>query len=224
MPASQDLQDFLRRHPTAWQFAWKASEDYLLARFGIRRGLWSGFEMATQAIEKLLKSYLLFRDASLGGSEDAVRKAVSAKAKARGRTSELGHDVQSALALAEPLGLACSADLSARVARIDSYYELRYPGGGPQSLAAAEADDVDEAIFEVWDAFEAINPDYFYTTGIMWPLYAFLMDIEHRGESSPLALSYYGFLAEANQSYERRRVRLENGIKERIALWYPPQK
>ena len=220
MPESTDLQSFLRSNKAAWQFAWKASHDYLLARFGIRSGLWSGFEMATQAIEKLLKSYLLFQDGALGGCEDAVRRAVSAKARAGGRLSEFGHDVQSALALAEPVGLTCSPELRARVTRIDSYYELRYPGGGPRSLASAEAEDVDEAIFEVWDAFEAMNPDYYYTSGIMWPIYAYLMDIEHEGKPSPLGSKYFAFMTEENLAYGRRRARIEDGIKERLTRWY----
>jgi len=175
--------------------------------------------MATQAVEKLLKSYLLFRDRSLGGSEDAVRKAVSDKARAGGRTSEPGHDVQAALALAEPLGLACSADLWTRVGRIDSYYELRYPGGGPQTLSSTEADDVDEAVFELWDAFEAINPDYYYTGGIMTPIYAHLLDMQN-----PLGRMYFEFMTAGNQSYVRRQARIENGIKERFARWYPTAK
>ena len=78
----------------------------------------------------------------------------------------------------------------------------------------------DEAIFEVWDAFEAINPAYYYTTGIMWPIYAYLTDIEHRGEPSPLGIKYFAFMTEENRAYERRRARIENGVKERIERWY----
>ena len=35
-------------------FTWTALEDYLLARFGISKLLLSGFELGTQAVEKLL--------------------------------------------------------------------------------------------------------------------------------------------------------------------------
>ena len=176
--------------------------------------------MATQALEKLLKSYLLFQDGTLGGSGDAVRRAVSARARAEGRSSEPGHDVQSALTLAEAFGFTCSPALRTRVVRIDSYYELRYPGGRPRSLSAAEGEDVDEAIFEVWDAFEAINADYYYTTGIMWPIYAYMTDIKHRGEPSPLGIKYFAFMTQENRAYERRRARIENGIVERFERWY----
>src|SRR5262249_26054975 len=150
MPRDQALQDFLSRNSAAWQFAWKASDDYLLARFGIRHALWSAFEMATQAAEKLLKSYLLFQDRALAGSADAVHKAVSKKAKASGRSMELGHDVYSALDLAEAQGLSCSTDLRTRILRINSYYDRRYPPATSGFLSAAEVDDVDEAIFELW--------------------------------------------------------------------------
>jgi hypothetical protein len=65
MPFDEGLQLFLRTNRAAWQFAWKASDDYLLARTGMLNGLWSAFEMATQSVEKLLKSYLLFVDLGL---------------------------------------------------------------------------------------------------------------------------------------------------------------
>ena len=104
--------------------------------------------------------------------------------------------------------------------RIDSYYERRYPGLGPQSLASAEVEDLDEAIFEVWDAFEAINPDYYYTTGIMWPVYSYLTDIEHEGKPSTLSIRYFAFMTDANLAYERRRARVEDGVNERFARWY----
>jgi len=131
--------------------------------------------------------------------------------------------VQSALALAELQGLVCSADLRARVARVDSYYGLRYPAGGPTSLSTAELEDVDEAIFEVWDAFKAVNADCYYTTGIMWPIYGYLMEVEDRpDEPNPMLLTYFKFMTDANRSYERRRADIERGIKDRLVLWYLP--
>ena len=75
-------QNFLRQNTDSWLLAEKASDDYLLARCGLSNNLWSSFEMATQATEKLLKSYLLFTDLSLQGSEKAVRRAVSIESKA----------------------------------------------------------------------------------------------------------------------------------------------
>jgi len=53
MIKKQELQSFLRSNSAAWQVAWKACDDYLLARVGLQNGLWSAFEMTTQATEKL---------------------------------------------------------------------------------------------------------------------------------------------------------------------------
>lgn len=57
---AKDLQKFLRANPDAWQFAWKSHEDYLLTRLGLLNFRVSAFEMGSQALEKILKSYILF--------------------------------------------------------------------------------------------------------------------------------------------------------------------
>src|SRR5262245_56486018 len=143
MGASDDLQNFLRSNKQAWRFVWKATDDYLLARFGILNALWSGYEMATQATEKLLKGYLLFTDSKLCGDVDEVRQAVSHKAKQLGRKQEFGHDIEACIALASDAGLQCSNDLRARLVRINSYYAERYPDTAHlQSFSTQEVDDV----------------------------------------------------------------------------------
>jgi hypothetical protein len=162
MTAPKDLQRFLRQHREAWRFAWKASDDYLLARAGIRNALWSGFEMASQSAEKLLKSYLLFADKSLGGDAIKVRNAVALKSKSSRRAHPTGHDVEACLKLATDAGLACSADLQPRLARINEYHSWRYPDSGePDTVSTAEINEVDESVLEIWDAFRGINEDYF---------------------------------------------------------------
>src|SRR5687767_11309493 len=181
MPASVDLLEFTRQNKDAGKFAYKASEDYLLARLGMSDALWSSFEMATQAVEKLLKAYLLFTDSSLSGKAENVRKAIAARARLRGRTQELGHDVAAALELAKENGLPGSPDLEGRILRINAYYERRYPNGGwLGSLSTGEITDVDEAVFEIWDAFKDINADYHYACGILMPVYGNRLE-EHSG-------------------------------------------
>jgi hypothetical protein len=221
MPASAELQNFLRQNRAAWLLAWKASDDYLLARLGLTLGLWSGFEMATQATEKLLKSYVLFKDVGLGGSEENVLRAVSAISRMRGRKHELGHDVEAVLDLATASGLPCSAGLQVRLARINSYYALRYPGGaGPISFSTAEIQDIDEAVFELWDAFQSINVDYFYTSGLMMPVYGLLLS-DHVGRPEATTSHYFGIMTNLNQPFEKRREDIEQGIRERLECWYP---
>jgi len=215
------LQNFLRLNRDAWMFANKASDDYLLARFGLLNALWSGFEIVTQATEKLLKSYLLFADVSLKGSADEVRKAVSKESKSLGRTYELGHDVEACLSLADRAGLSVSKDLEGRIKRINDYYALRYPdNGGPTSLATHEVNDVDEAIFEIWDAFEKFNEDYFYVCGIMSPVYGELQLRHHEGVI-PFVQHPFKIMTEGNKSYNTRKAKLEGGIQTRLKAWYP---
>jgi DNA-binding NarL/FixJ family response regulator len=165
---ADQLQVFLSKNRDAWQFAYKASQDYLLTRLGMKNGMSSSFEMATQAIEKLLKSYLLFTDLTLGGDAEKVRSSVSAKAKGLGRKHEPGHDVEAALDLAIENGMRITAGLRSRVVRINGYYAHRYPRNGygypTAGLSTAEISDVDKAVFEIWDAFKAINADYYYLT------------------------------------------------------------
>ncbi len=213
-----ELMDFNRRNRAASRFAEKALDDYLLARFGIQHGLSSGFEMSTQGIEKLLKSYLLFRDPHLSGSAEKLYKALLSRSKRLGRRTEFGHDVEAALSMAADLGLACSDDLGRRLTRINSYYARRYPDcGGPSSLDSGEVDDVDEAVFEIWDSFHEINQDYYYVCGISTPVYATLSRSLRRISYVP---HDFLILSGRNLAYAKRKQFLETGITERFFLWH----
>jgi hypothetical protein len=216
-----ELQEFNRRNGAAVEFADKALDDYLLARCGIQHFLVSAFEVSTQAVEKLLKSYLLFKDPRFGGSPERLKKALIARSKQLGRKKD-GHDVEVAVDLAAPLGLCCSTDLRRRLARINSYYGRRYPDcGGPTTLCGAELEDVDEAVFEIWDSFKEIHPDYYYRCGISRPVCTWLMkgaDLFH----------WFKIMSAGNLSYARRKESIEAGIEERleahrkaVGLWDP---
>jgi hypothetical protein len=217
-----EIQTFLRKHPSAWKFATKASHDYLLARWGIQNALWSGFEMATQATEKLLKSYLLFADPSFSGKVEEVRKAVSKESRNLGRTQELGHDVEACLQLAANAGFLASEDLGMRIKRINSYYSLRYPDNdeSPKSLGTDEINDIDEAIFEIWDVFKAFNEDYFYTCGIMMPIYSKMLN-NLSDSTNPMMNHSFSIMTQDNNSYSSRKDILEKGIQNRLQSWYP---
>ncbi|MDK9719427.1 MAG: hypothetical protein OEL57_16215 [Trichlorobacter sp.] len=219
----KELHEFLRQNKDAWELAWKSNEDYLLARFGMLNGLWSSFEMATQSVEKLLKAYLLFKDPAINTADDAF-KAVRDKSKALGRNREAGHNVGAALKLAVDLGLSCSAQLSPRLNRINAYYERRYPNnGGPDTLSSSEHHDVDEAIFEIWDAFKNVNAEYYLTSGIMTPIYSAHVD-EHSGRQNQLTKQSFAIIVTNNKSYESRRDEISNGISLLLSDWYGPGK
>lgn len=214
MPINTELLEFNRRNRAAMMFGEKALHDYLYARFGIQHGFWSAFEMSSQAVEKLLKSYLLFKDCCFGGSAEKLRRALIARSKALGHSKGTGHDVEAALDMAAALGLACPTDLRPRLQRINAYYAARYPDGyGPGAVYSAELEDIDEAVFEIWDSFRQINADYYYVCGISMPVYALLAN-----RSDPF--SWFCSMSNRNLAYAKRKECIEAGIKERLASWY----
>jgi hypothetical protein len=217
----EELQDFLRQNKAAWQFASKASDDYLLARFGMLNTLWSSFEMATQATEKLLKAYLLFTDRTLFGSAKKVQTAVQTKARSLGRPQESGHNVEACLELAAAAGFVHSVDLKSRLIRINSYYGRRYPdGNGPPWLSAEEVHDLDEAVFEIWDAFQRVNSDYHCVSGLMSPIYAvFLEERAHGGNTNPLAARMYKIMTQENKALELRWTCVRDGTQHCLNAW-----
>lgn len=210
MQTQKEFQDFLRKNINACRLAEKASEDYLLARLGISNALWSGFEMTTQATEKLLKSYLLFADLSLKGDQDQVRRVVSTESN---RKYERGHDVEACLSLASKNGFSSSADILGRIKRINEYYSERY--NRRLSLGTNELKDVDEVIFEIWDAFEIFNEDYFYRCGIMHPVYSEL-DHSYHGMISQGVQKKFQIMTDHNSAYNARKLKLEKGILSRL--------
>ncbi|GBO53932.1 hypothetical protein APA_1880 [Pseudanabaena sp. lw0831] len=214
------FQEFLRQNIDAMQFAEKASDDYLLARCGLLNNLWSSFEMATQSVEKLLKSYLLFTDSSLQGKAHAVYRAVGKESKDLGRTTEAGHNIEACLSLAEKAGLPLSTVLENQIARINAYYNNRYPNDdSPSLLSTSELDSFDAAIFEIWDAFESIDEDYFYVHGIMAHVYSKLL--RDRRSSSSLLENSFQIMTSGNNSYNVRKAKFEEGIYRRLEEWYP---
>lgn len=136
--AGTDPQPLRRANQAAWRFVAKATDDYLLARLSMFPLLTTAFGLATQAIEKYLKGYLLFRDKSLTCSPEKVRLAVAQKAKVMGRIQERGHDVEAAIALAADLGLPCSPALLVRLKRVNQFFAMRYPYGGPTSYGGED--------------------------------------------------------------------------------------
>lgn len=221
MGTAAELQQFLRDNRPAWQMAWKSCDDYMLCRLGMLNGLWSSFEMATQATEKLFKSYLLFHDAALGGDAKKAMKAVADQAKARGRTFERGHDVEACLDLAKNLGFTPDGTFETRLKRVNELYEGRYPdSGGPTSLSTKEMEDVDAVIFRLWDDFQNLNADFYLTGGIMRPVYGHFLH-QHSYGSTEMTDADFRILTTANKAYEARAAAIEKLAKEMLAEWYP---
>jgi hypothetical protein len=117
-----------------------------------------------------------------------------------------------ALMLARDLGLPCSKELEAWLGQVNGYYGQRYPDeGGPMGLDCRDFKNLDEAVFEIRDAFKAVYADYYYTCGIMTPVYGFLVS------PSELSQQYFRLMTDQNESFEVRRADIEGGIRARIA-------
>lgn len=192
-----ELREFLRENQRGWKLAWKAREDYKLARLGMVSGAWSAFEMGEQAVEKLLKSFIVFRDPS---------------AKVR----ELGHDTTACLEAACAAGLTASEDLERTAERLRELYRRRYPDipGAPQSLSTGEVHALDRAVFEIWDGVEAIQSDYYFVSGLLVDVYG------ARLKPSDWADAQDRIVTAGNKAYAVRRDRLQAGIDERLRVWY----
>jgi hypothetical protein len=214
-----DLQSFLRRNKAAWQFADKACDDYLLARLGLLNGLWSGFEMATQATEKLLKAYLLITDTSLKGQTHVMQKRVLKASQDRGRKREKGHDVEACLTLAMGHGFVASSDVEKGLKIINEYYERRYPSEDSKSFSSSELNDIDETVFSIWDEFSKIRREFYLTSGVLRPVYG----IRLRPNMSLSSLCHREFvvLTSSNAAYASRRERIEEKMTQLISEWYP---
>jgi hypothetical protein len=218
-----DPQPFLRANGAAWRFVAKGTDDYLLARLGMPGLLSSAFGLATQSVEKYLKAYLLFQDKGLNGAAEAVRGAVSIKAKVLGRTQERGHDIESALALATDIGFPCSNALRVRIKRINSYYAMRYPyGEAPTSYGGRDLHDYDETVFELWAAFKDVNADYYYASGPHSPVYSLMFSDLHR-QTTDFERRHFTILTQQNLAYARRRLAIEADIRELLGRRYSNQ-
>lgn len=106
--------------------------------------------------------------------------------------------------LARENGLSASTDLAARIVRINGYYENRYPEGyGLGSLDCRSIVEVDEAVFEIWDSFKAVNADYYYTAGLMIPVISVMSETCRGREVHPVVEQPFLILTFDNDSSEK---------------------
>ncbi len=215
-----DPQPFRRANQAAWRFIAKATDDYLLARIGMFPSLTSAFGLATQAVEKYLKGYLLFQDEKLAGSPDNVRLAVTQKAKAMGRNQERGHDIEAAFALATEFGFSCSQALHERIQRLNQFFAMRYPYGGPTSYGGNDVHEFDAAVFDIWEAFKSIDANYYYEAGPFDPVYS-LRFAEYHSQANNHVRSRFEILTRDNITYSRRKVEIESGVRDLLIRRFP---
>ena len=87
-------------------------------------------------------------------------------------------------------------------------------------MSTSKLNDFDAVIFEIWDAFESIDEDYFYTHGIISHVYSKLLRDRRSGSSSLLENSFQ-IVTSGNNSYNVRKAKFEEGIYRRLEEWYP---
>jgi hypothetical protein len=215
-----DPQPFRRANQTAWRFVAKATDDYLLARFGMFPLLTSAFVLATQAVEKYLKGYLLFQDKKLNGSPENVRRAVTQKAKEMGRNQERGHDIEAAVALATDIGFPCSPVLNERIRRLNQFFAMRYPYGGPTSYGGMDVHEFDATVFGIWEGFKSIDANYYHEAGPFAPVYS-LRFAEYHNQANDHVRSHFEILTRQNLTYASRNVQIESGIRDLLVRRFP---
>ncbi|MEM5451526.1 HEPN domain-containing protein [Paraburkholderia guartelaensis] len=140
------------RDRNASYFFKQSAEDYAAARCCLLNGLFPGFVMAEQAVEKLIKGFILFMDPSF--------KPKKSK----------GHD------LASLITVLCSyyehitlAQYERTIELLQSSYDGRYPDSGSASLAhmTSQLHDVDDLYIYLLDQ-SPITGDLRYRIGA-WP-------------------------------------------------------
>jgi HEPN domain-containing protein len=149
------------RDCNAAYFFKQSAEDYAAARCCLLHGLFPGFVMAEQAVEKLIKAFIFFTDPSF-------------KPK-RGR----GHDLPSLVTvMCSQYGHVSLAPYEKTIELLQSSYDRRYPDSetAPQSRMTAQLRDVDDLYIYLLDQ-SPITGDLRYQIGA-WPhLYAAYLGI-----------------------------------------------
>ena len=126
-----DMNDYCREHSRATLLLLTAAHDYASARCLLLNGLFGGLVFGAQAIEKLLKAYILFIDP---GRE--VKKAFS---------HSLTKLLQEADSLSPQLGLSKYGPL---VQKFSGHYATRYPDdpAASKSMTTADLFELDEFV------------------------------------------------------------------------------
>lgn len=139
----------------------QSAEDYAAARCCLLNGLFPGFVMAEQAVEKLIKGFILFMNPSF-------------KPK-----SKKGHDLASLITvLCSHYGHVSLAPYAKIIELLQSSYDGRYPDSGTDLLAhmTSQLRDVDELYIYLLDQ-SPITGDLRYQIGA-WPyLYTAYLEI-----------------------------------------------
>jgi HEPN domain-containing protein len=129
----QEAADFARSNQKAMGFFMAATGDYAAARCCLINGLFSGLVLSAQAVEKLLKGYLLVKKPEID-----ARK--------------ISHNLPELLT--QVMEADSSLDLSKfqpLIVRLKQHYQTRYPDNSDAStsMSTGEMIEIDELIFYI---------------------------------------------------------------------------
>lgn len=126
------LMDFARINQLAMMMMHQATSDYVGCRCCLLNGVFSGFELGAQAVEKHLKAMLLFADPS-----SSVRN--------------FSHKLPSLVKTVQDKGIADLSKHSATILKLEGYYQARYPDN-PRSNTSSSTEElalIDVLIMEI---------------------------------------------------------------------------
>ncbi|NUX55906.1 HEPN domain-containing protein [Paraburkholderia youngii] len=181
------------RDRNAGYFFKQSAEDYAAARCCLLNGLFPGFVMAEQAVEKLIKGFILFMDP---GFKPKNKK---------------GHDLASLITVLQSHYGHVSLDPHKKtIALLQSSYDGRYPDSGSDRLAhmTSQLHDVDELYIYLLDQ-SPITGDLRFQIGA-WPyLYTAYLRITNMPDPTWMMLN----------NFAARRLLMTRPIPDNVQRW-----
>ena len=145
-----ELMDFNQSHLEAVEFVITATEDYAACRCCLLNGLFSGFAVAAETVEKYLKAFLLFVDPSIN-----VKK-------------EYNHGIEKLANKAAELRPEFKVrQFNNVIDRLKQHYINRYPNDLKYELGATTAEllGIDEFVLYIYDSLPVPEAVKFRTYG-----------------------------------------------------------
>jgi hypothetical protein len=150
--------DFNRTHADAGEFVVAATDDYMACRCCLLNGLFPGFRLGAEAVEKYLKAFVLYGDPSLD-----IRKynhrikdlaSVASSIEPHFNSTQFGHVID----------------------RLETHYRHRYPNvpGFRRDASTAELIGIDEIVLYICDCLPVPelpkfrNYGYFFFVCCSW--------------------------------------------------------
>lgn len=218
---------FTRNYPYSWRYYFKATDDYALSRCGLMNGMFSGFELGAQALEKYLKS-LLWVQFHQDGRQLGEKTSNVIKNECRRLDIEQNgqHDLICFANLAIRYGFKIDIFSLECLRKFNEYYDLRYPDGENKInfLSSEEVNALDHCVYNIWDNFKDINEYIYYWCGPNSAAVSMIMKQFSRGEQYILNMNR-AFSLRSNEIYswiEREMANKSSLHQSSLSSNFPP--